>query len=105
MPFDDIARDFGGVAGGEIVRHPEPGLDRVEVLGVQDLGREPGLLEMLHPAGTAAATRILVDRDERFGCGEEQSGWQRGRAREQHAPARQMRTAIWHGGTSSIDTN
>ena len=66
VALNDIARDFRGVAGGEIVRHAEPCLHRIEVRGVQDLGRKSGFLQVLHPAGTAAAIRVSVDRDERL---------------------------------------
>jgi hypothetical protein len=66
VAFDHIARDFRRVAGGEIVRHPEPDLHRVEVFGFQDLGWKSGFLQVLHPAQAAAAIWVPVNRHDRL---------------------------------------
>jgi hypothetical protein len=50
VSFNDMARDFRGMAGRQIVRNAEPCLHRIEVLGFQDLGRKSGFLQVLHPA-------------------------------------------------------
>jgi hypothetical protein len=49
VPLDDITRNLCGVAGGEIIGNAEPLLHRIDVRGVEYLGDETRLLEMLDP--------------------------------------------------------
>src|SRR5215831_13202276 len=60
VSLDDIARDLGGVAGGEIVGNAEPLLHRVDVAGVEHLRDEARILKVLDPTRAAAAGWILV---------------------------------------------
>ena len=66
VSFDHIARHFRRVAGCEIVRNAKPRLHHIEVFGFQNLGRKSGFLQMLHPAQTAAAIRVPMNRHDRL---------------------------------------
>ena len=89
VPFNNIARNFRRMAGREIVRDAEPCLHRIEVFRLQDLGRKSGFLQVLHPAQTAAAIRVPVNRYDRLRRGRQRFKWQhRDRTRDKHTPAR-----------------
>src|SRR5262245_29267569 len=76
VSFDDKACDLGRVAGGEIVRNAEPLLHRIDVAGVEHLRDEARILKVLDPTRTAAAARILVNRNHLFLAGKERAGLQ-----------------------------
>src|SRR5262245_61986440 len=61
MPLDHIPGDLGRVTGGEIIRHAETRLDRIEVPGLDHVRLEPGFLQVLNPADAAAAIRVAID--------------------------------------------
>ena len=69
VAFDDIAFHACGMAGRELVRHPEPLAFRS---GIRDILRRDGKAggsHMLDPGVTAAAGRTLVDKNLRAGRG------------------------------------
>jgi hypothetical protein len=69
VPLDDVSGDFSGVTGREISRHAKAFPDHLEVYGLLNRNREPGISEMLHPTRTATAVWILVHKD-RWSLGE-----------------------------------
>jgi hypothetical protein len=91
MSFDDVARNLRRMTSSQIGRHAEPRLDRIELRGVDGLHGEPRLLQVPHPAGAAAAVRILVDGDFLRLRGPDIGRRQRGDAGHEHEgrPSRQ----------------
>src|SRR3954468_16976082 len=63
MALNDVARQFGRMAGRESLRHAKPGSDPVDLFGLDHVDWETRLLEVGHPSGTAAAVRVAMDRD------------------------------------------
>jgi hypothetical protein len=88
-------RHLGGVAGGKIVRHAEPPLQRIELTRVDHLGGETCALQVLHPAGAAAAARVLVHGDDllrRGVCAKARAARRNSGDQRQQRPARWSRT-------------
>src|SRR5262249_776402 len=88
VPLDDITHNLCGVAGGEIIGNAEPLLHRIDVRGVEYLGDETRLLEMLDPTRATTAARILVNRDQWFLGGKGDAGLHQGRHSNERRSAR-----------------
>src|SRR4051794_28209465 len=96
MPLDDVASDFRGMAGRQIVRHPEPFLYGIQIAGLEDLCPEASVLEVLNPAQTAAAVGVAVDVDGRLLHSKDVCRLQESSSREEHEAACQLQIGTVH---------
>ena len=65
MPFDDVATDRGGMAGAQLIGHPQLISGRRDVVYVVTVDLEAVLAQMLDPFPAANTGRTLEDLD---GC-------------------------------------
>ena len=63
VSLQDISVDLGSVARGEIGRYSKPFPGRMKIFRLVHRDHETGFFEMMHPARTTTAIRILMNQD------------------------------------------